>query len=193
MRRNTLVVILVAIVMLVAYFFLIFNPQTGKINDAREEADAAEAQVQQLELELAHLRQLQKDEPKLREQAAVLDAAMPNDPQLANFILQVQDSANAAGIEWLSVSPSPPAAANPPQPGVLEVTIAMNVEGGYFQVQDFVVRLETLSRALKIGTVSLGVADTVGAGSPLLSAALNMKMFVAQPIPAATAAPSPAA
>lgn len=190
MRRNLLITILAMVVVAVLAFFLVFKPQTDKIAQAREDVQTTQDNVQRLRLELARLQALQQQAPKLREEATKLDAAVPNDPQLAAFILQVQEAANASGIEWLSVSPTPPAASTNPQAAVQEVVVAMNVEGGYFQVQDFLVRLEGLPRAVKIGNVSLS-AQTGEAGSPRLTASLNMKMFVASPV-APAPAPAPA-
>lgn len=189
MRRRVLIFVLVLIVVLIGYYFLAFSPQSDRIELARTDADAAEAQVQKLKIELARRQELQARAPELREQAKTLDDAMPNDPQLAQFILQVQDSANTSGIEWLSVNPTPPAAG---AAGFNVVALTMNVEGGYFQVQDFLVRLETLSRAVKIDALNLAPGGTAaqGRGSPKLSAALTMKLFVA--VPQATASTPPA-
>ncbi|MGH2706207.1 MAG: type 4a pilus biogenesis protein PilO [Actinomycetota bacterium] len=192
MRRNILFFVLALIAVTVAYYFLVFSPQSGRITDASEQADQAEAQVRAKEAELGRLRALQQQAPQLRQRAAQLDTAMPNDPQLAQFILQVQDAANTSGVDWASVSPSPPAAvqAQPGQPAgaYSEVNVSMSVSGGYFQVQDFLARLENLSRAVKIGAVNLGAGPK---GLPSLSASLTMKMFVS-PAPAVTPA-APAA
>ncbi len=192
MRRNFLIFVLVVIATAVLYFFFVFSPQSERIKEASESADAAEAKVSRLTLELRRLQALQKDAPRLRQEAQVLDSAMPNDPQLAQFLLMVQEQADASGIDWISVNPAPPIVG--PQPNVSEITIAMNVSGGYFQVQDFLVRLETLSRALKIDTLGLtplaaAEGDSAG-GSPELTTSLTMKMFVSSisAAPATTAA-----
>lgn len=183
MRRNVLVFALVMLGVLVLWFFLIWSPQSNKIDEARTAADAAENQEQTLKLEVQRLQALEKQAPQLRERAARADTAIPEDPQLAQFILQVQEAADASGVEWISVSPSPPAAAagpaatagTPQAGGVRQVAISMSVEGGYFQVQDFITRLETLSRAVKISSVAL----TGGKDDPThLAAALSMNMFV---------------
>jgi hypothetical protein len=57
----------------------------------------------------------------------------------------------------------------------------MSLTGGYFQVEDFVARLETLGRALKISQVTLGPGPS---GLPQLAASLGMKMYVAAATPA---------
>lgn len=187
-RRNiNLLVFVLAIVAVTAlYFLLIFRPQSNKIQDARDRADSEEQRVRQLELELNRLLALQKDAPALREQAAKFESAMPSDPRLADFILQVQEAANASGIEWVSVSPTPPVAGTVTT--VSNITMQMAVNGGYFQVQDFIVRLENLKRAVKVNTLNLGAGP---GGLPNLTATLGMQMYVSTP--AATTATPPTA
>lgn len=188
MRRNILIFALVMLAVLVAWFFLIWTPQANKIEETTAAADQTEQQARALKLEVDRLRELERQAPQLRERAAKADTAIPGDPQLAQFILQVQEAADASGVDWVSVAPTPPAAAPdtaaPDARAVLEVVLDMSVQGGYFQVQDFITRLETLSRAVKIGSVGL----TAGSDEPTrLEASLSMKMFVSAPAPAPTA------
>jgi Tfp pilus assembly protein PilO len=186
-RRNILILAVAVVVLTVVFFFILWNPQTSRIDEARQRADTEEQNVNTLRVELARLQALQKDAPALREQAAKFEAAMPSDPHLAEFILMVQDAANASGIDWVSVSPTPPAAGT--TQGVSVIAIQMNVNGGYFQVQDFLVRLESLERAVKIGTVNLGPGP---GGLPQLAISLAMQMFVSTPGQAALGGTAPA-
>lgn len=174
-RRNVIILVLVLVLVTVGYFFLVFQPQSDEIEETRTAADAAEQRVEALEIELSRLEALKERAPELRAEAVRLDAAMPSDPQQAQIILALQEAADASGIDWLSISASLPAA-NQEQPGVFTVSLSLAIEGGYFQVQDYIVRLETLSRALKISTVSLSPTEL-----PNLSASLSMTMFTSEP------------
>lgn len=187
MRRNVLILVMVLILIAVAYFFLVFQPQGRNIEEARLAAEAMEQREQELTLELRRLESLRDNAPELQAKLQRLDAAIPtNDPQLAQFILLVEEAANTSGIEWLSVAPGLPAATEG-VPEALEVNISMNVTGGYFQVQDFLVRLENLSRAVKIATVALSPQEL-----PTLTVGMSMKMFLTNAAPPAAAAPAPA-
>lgn len=188
MRRNVIILVLAAIALTVVWFFLLWSPLSSRISDARAAADAADQKVKQLQLEIQRLKDLEKQAPQLQAAAARADEAIPNDPKLARFILDVQAAADSSGVDWMSITPTPPAApggaaAQPQVVSVLEVAMNIKVEGGYFQVQDFITRLETMARAVKIS----GVRMNAGADDPtLLSASLDMRMFVAPPAPAAT-------
>jgi len=155
-------------------FVVVLRPQAARIADTRKHADAQRQRVAELLLSLRQLQGLRQEAPQLRARAQRVDTAMPNDPQLGQFVLEVHDAARKSAIDWLTVSPGSPQVGQ--QAGVEEISVSMNLTGGYFQVEDFVARLETLGRALKISQVTLGPGP---AGLPQLAATFVMKMFVA--------------
>lgn len=192
MRRYVTIFVLVMLAVLVAWFFLVWTPQSNDIEETAQAADDSEGQATRLRLEVARLEELEKKAPALRERAAKADTAIPSEPQLAQFILQVQAAADASGVEWVSVTPTPPAAlpeeaAEPQAGGLLQVSLSMAVEGGYFQVQDFITRLETLSRAVKVFSILLNAG---GAEPTTLQATMSMRMFVSPTTTTSTPAPS---
>jgi Tfp pilus assembly protein PilO len=154
-------------------FVLVLRPQAASVADARKQTETQRQRVAELRLRLRQLQALRQEAPQLRARAERVDTAMPNDPQLGRFVLEVHDAARKSAIDWLAVSPGSPQVGQ--QAGVEEISVSMNLAGGYFAVEDFVARLETLGRALKISQVTLGPGP---AGLPQLSATLVMKMFV---------------
>jgi Tfp pilus assembly protein PilO len=169
----------VLLVVSVLAFAAVLRPQAARIADTKQQAEAQRVRLAELELNLRQLQSLQQEAPELRARAEQVDTAMPNDPQLAQFVLQVQDAARKSAIDWLAVSPASPQAGQ--EAGIEEINVSMSLTGGYFQVEDFVARLETLGRALKISQVTLGPGPS---GLPQLAASLVMKMFVAATTPA---------
>lgn len=178
MRARAAIFAAVLVAVSALAFVLVLRPQAARIADTKKQTQAQLQRISQLNLELRQLQALQQQAPQLRARAQRVDTAIPNDPQLAPFILQVQDAATRSAIDWLAVSPSPPAPGQ--QADILEINVSMNVNGGYFQIQDFLARLETLGRAVKISGVTLGAGPNV---LPQLAASLTMTMFVAS-IPA---------
>lgn len=55
----------------------------------------------------------------------------------------LQDAASLSGVELGTVAPSTPKASTA-SPLLAEITTTVNVSGGYFEIQDFLVRLENL-------------------------------------------------
>jgi Tfp pilus assembly protein PilO len=175
--RIGIFVLAMAAMSAVAVIFVL-RPQSAAIESKKQEAAGEEQRLAQLQLQLRQLQALQQSAPELRARAQSVDTAIPDDPQLAQFILQVQDAASKSAIDWLAVSPTPPSPSA--QPNLLQINVSMSVNGGYFQVQDFLTRLETLGRAVKISSVTLGPGPN---GLPQLASSLTMKLFVAD-IPA---------
>jgi len=166
--RNRLILIAggAALAVLVLWFLLLWGPQGSRLNDARDRRDVAQDRAEQLELQIARLRASQ-------------DRALG----LAAQREQLRDAAERSGIDFISVSPSPPAASDVGEPAA--VSLAISVSGGYFQVLDFINRLEALPRLVVIDTLTL-TPEGADIGTVRLSAAISGRMFT-------TASPADAA
>jgi Tfp pilus assembly protein PilO len=202
------------VVVVAAWYFLLYAPRTRAIAHAKSQATAAEAQVSALRGELARLRSEQANLPGLTAELDRLEAAVPASPDLADFILEVNSASTASGVTFLSISPSVPSrptttgaaaasAAAPPQ-----ITVTLVVEGGYFQVLDFLNRLSMLPRLVVIDGVSISSTASSGAASsgaassgaassgaassappsPELRVSVSARIFLAKLPPAAPAA-----
>ncbi|MGI8426939.1 MAG: type 4a pilus biogenesis protein PilO [Actinomycetota bacterium] len=180
-KRHRLIFGAAVVITLLGSFFGIFRSQKAQIDETRVQAEAAEALVVALNAELAHLRVLEKGATELREQARVMAEALPNQTDLAKYILQVQDVATKSGLDWISTNPTPPVPSIGSSTGLQEVLIAMGAEGDYFAVQRFISSLETLDRAVKIASVGITskTDPSKPGGAPKLTADLDLKMFVA--------------
>lgn len=195
MRRPFLLVLLGAVVVAVAWFLLVFRPLGDDLDEAEERRDAAERQEQVLEAQLRQLQGLEDERPALEAEQQRLAAAIPPTADLAGFILSANQIAASSGVDWLSVSPSPPAApesAAAPTP----IALTIQVQGGFFQVLDYLNRLEDLPRTVVVDSISVsaGAADTAGGttsattGGTTLAVTLSGRMFTTE---APAAAPAP--
>lgn len=205
------------------WFMFIFRPNQTKITELRDDVETTKQEVVALEAQLRRLQQLQREEPRLRADLARFSDALPADPRIPDFILQVQDAANAAGIDFLTITPSLPTAAavatssapatgtsgatgaatatpaptNPggpapaqaaaPSSGLKEIAVSLSTTGAFFEIEDFINRLEHLARAVKIDDFTLSVADAQAGGG--LSVTMKIHVFTAS---APTAPTSPA-
>lgn len=183
-----------AVLVLVLWYMLLWSPANGDVQDAKDRREAAEEQADRLRTEIQRLRAAQQNEPAQRARLETLRAGIPDDANLAQFILDTNDAAVRAGIEFISVAPSPPAAAAAPVaaaaatattttvPGgtatggaasaPAEIRISLQIQGGYFQVLDFLNRLDQMPRIVVTDNLSV-TADATGR----LSATLAARMF----------------
>jgi Tfp pilus assembly protein PilO len=202
-RRPVVIGVAAALAVLVIWFLFLWSPQGSKLSDARDRKDNAEREQQELQARIDRLKSLKQDEPAKRAQLENLRVAIPDEPNLAQFILDANSAANVSGINFLSISPSPPTAgtatgaassATPPttapeaSPGAAApaaapavINLQLSISGGYFQVVDFVNRLNDLPRLVVIDSLGLTSGGTGTAGATTLSVAIAARMFVSAP------------
>jgi Tfp pilus assembly protein PilO len=216
MKRKFVWLGLVTVVALVSWFVAAFRPAHSKIDELRDDVVATKQEVSSLQAKLQHLISLKHNEPKIRAEVERMTTALPNlDPKVSDFIVQVQDAANAAGIDFLTVTPSLPAvpddigtsatpaapapsttkpstssstegaAAAPqaPQTPIRSISVQIKADGRFFELEQFVLKMEHLARALRIDELDLsaGGADKGG----VLSASMKVRIFMLAPQAAA--------
>jgi hypothetical protein len=96
-------------------------------------------------------------------------------------------------VDFFSIAPGTPVVAS--QGGAAEVPATIQVVGGFFPVDEFLFRLETLQRASKVPTVTVAEGPD---GLPQINVQLEVRFFTtdveagpgaAPPAPAASPAP----
>jgi Pilus assembly protein, PilO len=189
------------VLVLVAGAMVLVRPQRQAASQARDDERAARRESQALHDQIRALEALKADEPALREQASKALAEFPPTPALPGLVNALQDMADKAGVELASVSPSTPKLSSE-HPQLAEIATQVTVNGGYFEIQDFLSRLEDLvngadtsigvpPRSLLVGSLALsaGGGGAAGAAAPAtstgsdsappdeLSAAINLSAF----------------
>lgn len=184
-RRTIALGALGAVVVIVAWFVILWSPQSQAIDDARVRRDVAQAEAARLELQLQRLTSLADDEVALRARLDDLMAAVPDGDELAALVVDLDTAAQLAGVEVVAITPSPPTA--PEAPGPVPIDIVVNVDGGYFQVLDFVNRVLDLERIVVIESVN---ANASVAGTLVdLNVTIAATAFMATAPPDLTAEP----
>lgn len=208
MKKRFISLAAVSVVVVGSWFGLAYRPAQSKLSDLRADVTTTRQEVQALESKLQRLLALQANEGGARDAAQRIAGSLPADPKVSDFILQVQDAANAAGIDFLSIAPSLPAvtadaAASAPAPSangsgeasaqtpasrLRTIAVQIKADGDYFEIENFTLKMEQLARALRIDDFSLtGSQDQ--AGGTTLSASMKLQMFMLAP---QAAAPAPA-
>jgi Tfp pilus assembly protein PilO len=193
-----LILLIVGLAVVTAGWYLIsYKPGQKEITQLNAQVATVRQQVAELEAQLKHLQELKAAEPKLRAKLARFDTALPREPRLPEFILQINDVAAKARVDFIAVAPSQPAAqvgsgggaTTNTASGLQQISVSVSTRGSYFALQNFLYRLETLNRALRVDTFSIGRAGAqTSGGSPQLQVSLSMRMFMspASGVPATT-------
>jgi Tfp pilus assembly protein PilO len=120
-----------------AGYFAIVKPQKGKAADLSRQIDDEQKQIDEARALLAR----SKDAQKVRVADLFrLTKAMPDQPDEAGIILELNQVAREAGISFESISPQ----GSTPLSGYQVVPIDVVFEGNFFQLNDFLFRLRNL-------------------------------------------------
>lgn len=213
-QRWTAGTALVVVLALVAGWLLLVSPK-------RAEADSLQAQAAQqqqanaaLQSQIAQLKAQEAQLPAKQAELATIRQQIPQTPAMPALVRSLASIANGTGVLVKSVIPSTPgepttagttqstATVKGPDGSVLQViSVTMEVDGTYYNVERFLSRLESLKRAFLVTGFSLAVGtDTAAVNapttsvpavgqSPTLKATINARVFMTAVPKTTTAAP----
>lgn len=203
----------IVVVVTVAWFFLLYNPQRSQVSSLKDQIGAAETQLNGLQQDVVRLKSYAKTAPQTQADLLLLNKMMPTQTGIPSVIIELTQTAEQSGLDFTHLSPGAVTAGNTfsVQP------ITLTFTGGYFDLEDFLFRLESFveyrnseflvtGRMLQVSQMQItpvGGAETSAATNDLtINLTLNSFMWsaeqVVQPalpnvIPAGTSTPLPSA
>lgn len=185
-RTRLILSVLAVLVVLVAFFFFFIRPRQQELGQVRQDIETEEARTLQLQAELQRLQELQANAPQLQAELAKIRGFVPQDDEVPNFIFLVQDAANAAGVDFVQITPELP---KPPPEGaaLAEIRTQIGAGGGYFAIQDFIRRLHALDRAVRIDNLDLTGSEDTATGEITINMTSAARIFFEAPAAAAGA------
>lgn len=201
------------IAVLAGGWFLLVSPKRADASQVRAQTAGQLSANNTLRSQIQMLKAQAKDLPKQQAKLAAVAAKIPDNPALPTLIRALTRAADEADVELVSLSPSQPTAvagaAAPSRPvsaagatpaaagstaaasaavGTLQsITVSLNVVGGYFQVEQFLDRVENLSRAMRVSSLSMAPGSNplkstgAAAGDPgkVLAATISGLVYMA--------------
>ena len=156
------VIVLVALVM----------PKMSAVKMQQKSLDTAVAQGQQLSAQVAQLEQAKREAASVKRRLDSLDEQIPATVQLPQLIQQIRKVADKAAVDFIQISPGSPTPATDGSFSIMPTQISAT--GNYFAVTEFLYRLETLPRAVKVTAITLGAGPD---GLPDLQLQLSTEMY----------------
>jgi type IV pilus assembly protein PilO len=189
-RRVLLIAVGASLAVIGVWYALLWTPGGSALRKAKARNAAAVEQQAQLQSKLVGLQKAKKDMPVLQAQLDTLRAAIPDQVQLDQVIATVDAASRGAGVALTTLSPAPISTAKPTpgaSAGLQEVKLQMAATGSYFQVTDFVNRLNAAPRLVMVDNLSITGGAGGATGAPATSASqpasaltvsLTARMFV---------------
>ena len=131
-RRPAVAAVVVAILLVLAWWQVLWQPQSAALADAHRRGAQASAALFDTGQRLGHLKRLAVNSAELAALDQRLDAAAPAGDDLDGFLLSLNAMAQASNVLVRSLVPTNPV---PGPGGLTSIGVRMTVEGGYFDVQ----------------------------------------------------------
>lgn len=202
---------IVAVLLLVAGWFLLVAPAKSNAADLQAQADSVAAQNVTTQGQIDQLKAQSKNLPAQEAQIAAIRTRIPTTPALPALIRDLSAQATAAGVSLDSLTPGPPtltsggaatttttgAGNTPVAPGrVSQIPITMKVTGNFANVRLFMNGIEQMQRSFLVSGLAIAQNAAAASGSSAttttagnLSTTVTGTVFMAPPatsVPAST-------
>ena len=211
MKQWSMLTALGVVGVLAAGWFLLVSPQHAHANSLRTQAQSVQSSTAQLDSQVQQLKAQSKGVAAQQAKMAKIAKQIPDNPELPALIRELSAAAHNSGVTLVSLAPSQPAALpgatqTAGSPGavassLMQIPVAVNVTGSYFNIESFFRSVEHLDRAMMTtgftvapnagggsSTSLSGSSDPSGAAPGALSAQIQAVVYMS---PAAVAAPAP--
>ena len=180
-----------AVLITAVWYFALWSPKGEDLDEAKADLAAQEQRASELTARLAHLKKLEANADVLERDRALLATAIPTADQLDTFLLQVNERASRAGVDFVSIAPQQPSIASG-SPGAATaggptpVALQIQVNGDYFAILRFLEQLRDGERLVTVENLSLTGGGVAGG----MSASIGGRMFIAPTVAIPTATPT---
>ena len=184
----------VAVVLIVAWYFLLLSPTRTKLSDLDGQVQAQQAALATATQEVARLESYKKTAPQSRAEIVRLGKMLPESEGIPSLIIELTGTADASGVDLNSIARG---ATQPGTPFGLQ-SVTLQVTGRFFDVEDFLYRLESYvafrnasfrvtGRLLEVKTLTIaGAATTTSGAAPPLTVTVELNAYLwAAPVAAA--------
>ncbi len=168
---------LLSVLLIVGWFFLLWQPTSDDIEQVRQDTDATLTQAQQQRQIAARLREVRETAPEIEARLAAGQVLIPEGPALPALFRQLQEAADDSGLRLTAVSPGRPADVADAPTDLSRMQVNVSLEGSFFQLVDFSRRLEDpglTGRGLLWRTAAVSFEEDI---FPALNVSLSAEVF----------------
>lgn len=180
----------VAVVLIVAWYFLLFSPTRQELGDLDDQLSVARTTLQTTQQQLVRLEEYKKTAPQARVEVVRLGKMLPDGEGQPSLIVELNKTADLAGVTIDSISRG---TVQTGQPFGIQ-TLTLSVGGRFFDVVDFLYRVEdyvairntrvkATGRLLQIASLQVMTSSTtdasgVSSGDPSLTVTMEIDGYL---------------
>lgn len=191
MRRGLLLGVLVALLLIVGWWFLLISPRNASIADAEDELQIAQEQEQRLRVQLNQLTEIDANAVLYSEAITRMSTLIPEQPLLDEFIEQIDALAARTGVDLVTLSPAVPTP--DPESDLRVISASVEIHGGFFDVLGFLFGLNDMERLVKVTSIAV-TSSSSESGATELTVSLQLEAYtLADLVPIVEELPEPPA
>lgn len=178
----------VAVVIAVAWYFLLFSPTRSAIAEKTLQVETAQTDLNAAQQQVTRLESYKKTAPQSRAEIVRLGKMLPESEGIPSLIIALTKTASSAGVELIGITRGESQLGAPF--GIQ--TVNAQISGRFFDVEDFLYRLESYvafrntdfrvtGRLLQVASLSLaGAASSTATTSvsPVLTVTIVLKAYL---------------
>jgi len=179
---------LLAVVIAVAWYFLLLNPTRTSIAQTTQELETTQASLSAAKQQVVRLESYKESAPQSRAEIVRLGKMLPMSEGIPSLVVQLSKTASSSGVSLDAISRGESTAGQPF--GIQSVTV--EISGRFFDVEDFLHRLENYvafhnedfrvtGRLLQVESVTLtpsGDSESNSMTSPTLKATVILNAYL---------------
>ncbi len=173
-RVQLLLVVAAGLLLAVLFFVLLWQPRSEEIAAVEDEIARVQEEEQATRDEIARLREVRAEAPEFEAALNAAKTILPPTPASPALLRQLQTAADDANLELQTVAVGRPSE-SAVDPALAEMTLNVAIAGTYFQLIDFLRRVEDpalVSRGVLWGNMSLSPGEY-----PELNVTLTGRVF----------------
>lgn len=161
-RIGWVLITLLSVLLIVGWFFLIYQPTSEDIESVRAETEQVQTQTTQQLARAAQLREVRQSAPESEAALSAGQLLIPEAASIPALFRQMQQVTDESGVRLTSISPGAPSVQEVDGTQVAVISLSMALEGTYFQIVDLARRIEDpqiVPRALLWRSASLSPSE----------------------------------
>jgi Tfp pilus assembly protein PilO len=167
----------VCLAVLAGGWFLLVKPARSDIAKVKAQTAQQQSDNDSARLQLQSMRSIAKNLPAEKAELAVLSQRVPNQVQLPSILRSMQALAKASGVTVTTITPTTPSPLAS-APGIATVGIALNLTGGYAEIEQFDSALEGLQRTFLVTGFTLTGGSSTSSTTSSITASLTGRVLV---------------
>lgn len=196
-REVYIITAVIVVVVCVAWFFLLYNPQRKEVGSLDQQIAQARQSIATAQQDLVRLQAYQKTAPQTKSDLLRLNKMLPAESGIPSIIVELTQTADESGLDFVSIEPGPVSAGLP----FSVEPINLSLTGQYYDLEDFLFRLESYveyrnntflvtGRLLQVAQISIAEGPDK---FPNLSVQIAVNAYLwSQPQPAGAGVPATA-